>query len=399
MKIAQYRVADFLKKITKFNNKATKLGLPEVKAVLLGTELKEIKAQKPDGERYSYFIEICEYDVQGDIPKIGGWSIHSKVEHSQVPDQNFVYTNKGFEPVESLRTAKFICQHCNTLRYRSAIYLLQNNETGEQKLVGKNCLADFLPQTNILEVLSYLESLRTLSDAGDSDEDGYENAPREAYLYPVWDLVAESLVVIRKWGFTSKAKAKEQFENGDSDCPPEIAATASLLGNTNPKARAKLYSNEEIAAVADQVDVCVEWIKSQDAKTDFFYNLKLAIQQHGAPYKLFAFVCAGVNIWLRSVEEAVVKERKTDRLNEFVGTVGERRVFADVKIVREYVSEGQYGSTFITTLEMVDGQSLVWFASKRVGEVGQTVSVKATIKEHKLYNDLKQTVITRGTKI
>jgi hypothetical protein len=405
MKIAQYRVEELLKKVKTFNNKAKKLGLPEVKAELVGTELVEFSYKDDEGNKVPYFIEFSEYTITGEIPRVGGWAIHSKVEHSEVPGQNFVYTNAGFESVASLRTTEFICQHCDKIRGRASVYLLQNLESGEQKLVGKSCLKDFLPETNILEVLAYLENLHKLSDgAGLCDEDGDPidngNAPRSAWVYPVWDLIAESLIVIRKWGFTSKKKAQEQFESGESDVPPEVAATATLLGNTNPKARKELYSDEEVSEIAKsgKVEACLEWIKEQDAKSDFFYNLQLAVKQTAAPTKLYAFVAAGVSLFLRATEEKVAKQN-TNKLNEFVGTVGERRVFADVKIVREYVSEGTFGSTFITTLEMVDGQCLVWFASKRVGEVGEQLSVKATIKEHKLYNDLKQTVITRGSKI
>lgn len=405
MKIAQYRVEDLLKKIKTFNNKAKKLGLPEVKADLVGTELREFSYKDEEGNKIPYFIEFSEYNIVGEIPRVGGWAIHSKVEHSDVPGQNFVYTNAGFETVESLRTTPFICQHCNKIRGRASVYLLQNIESGEQKLVGKSCLKDFLPETNILEVLAYLENLHKLSDGGGlCDEDGEPidngNAPRSAWVYPVWTLVAESLIVIRKWGFTSKKKAQEQFESGESDVPPEVAATATLLGNTNPKARKTLYSDEEVAEIAKsgKVEACIEWIKEQDAKSDFFYNLQLAVKQDGAPTKLFAFVAAGVNLYLRATEEKVAKEI-TNKVNEFIGVIGQRIDFNGLKIVREYVSEGQYGSTFITTLEDEAGRNVVWFASKRVGEIGEVVNLKATIKDHKLYNDLKQTVITRGTKI
>src|SRR5579864_163816 len=140
MNIAQYRIEEFLKKIATFNRKAKKLGLPEVKAVQTGSHLKEIKAKNDDGSDATYFIEIGEYDIQGEIPRVGGWAIHSKIEPAGYAEGNFVYTNKGFEPREDLRTVGMKCEHCNMIRARSLVYLLQNMETGEQKLVGKSCL-------------------------------------------------------------------------------------------------------------------------------------------------------------------------------------------------------------------------------------------------------------------
>lgn len=400
MKIAQYRVEEFLKKIAMFNRKAKKLGLPEVAATKIGSEVREYKHQNDDGSVEKYYIEWFEYNVEGAIPRIGGWAIHSKIEPASMVEGNFVYTNKGFEPREDLRSTKMICEHCNLARGRSLVYLLQNMETGEQKLVGKSCLKDFLPELNITEVLGYLESLKKLDESGDMDEDSiYGNAPRDAYVYPVDMLVAESLVLIRKWGYVSKKMAREQYENSAGEAG-ELTATAMLVANTNDKARRALYPEHEIAEIfkSGKVETCIEWIKQQDGKTDFMYNLKLAVAQAVAPQKMFAFVVAGVSMWMRSVEEKVAKE-KTTKVNEFIGVVGQRQEFFDLKIVREYVSEGTFGSTFITTMEDTDGRCVVWFASKRVGEVGNTVNLKATIKDHTMYNDLKQTVITRGAHI
>jgi len=404
MKIAQYRVEEFLKKNAAFNRKAVKLGLPEVKAVKIGSELKEIKDKDDAGNHVTYYIEIEEYDIQGEIPRIGGWAIHSKVEPAIEGQGNFVYTNKGFKPVERLRTTKLICEHCNMARARSLVYLLQNMETGEQKLVGKSCLKDFLPNLNVTEVLGYLESLEKLNvPYNQYDEDGEyiegSNLPRAAWVYPVSMLVAESLILIRKYGYVSQKAAREYFEKSAGE--GELCPTSSLLANTS-RQREKLYSKEEIAEVFGdgKVDACIDWIKAQPAKTDFFYNLQLAIGQQGAPWKMFSFVAAGVNMWLRAVEGEVAKKlTKADKKNEYIGEVGQRLVFNDLIITREYVSEGQWGSTFITTLEDSEGRSLVWFASKRVGDIGAKVSIKATVKEHKQYNDLKQTVITRGAKI
>jgi hypothetical protein len=400
MKIAQYRVEEFLKKIATFNRKAVKLALPEVKAVKIGSELLEQKWKNPaDGSVETFYIEIQEFDIQGEIPRIGGWAIHSKVEPDNEGRGNFVYTRKGFDPVEKLRTTKMVCEHCNMIRARSLVYLLQNMETGEQKLVGKSCLKDFLPNLNVTEVLGYLESLDKLAapfeqrcdDDGDPIDGG--NLPRAAWLYPVDMLVAESLVLIRRDGYVSKKMAADHFE--------EITATASLLANTG-RSREKLYSQAEIAEQFDQgrVEACIEWIKAQDAKSDFFYNLQLAIGQTGAPWKMFSFVAAGVSLWQRAIEADVAKKlEKQDKKNEWVGEVGQRLVFTDLTITREYVTQGQFGSTFITTMEDAEGHTFTWFASKPVGEVGTKVSIKATIKEHKLFNDLHQTVLTRGAKI
>jgi hypothetical protein len=394
IKIAEYRVEEFLKKIATFNRKAVKLALPEVKVVKIGSELKEMKFKPVEGPEETYYIEISEYDLQGDIPRVGGWGIHSKVEPASDADGNFVYTNRGFEKVESLRTTKLVCEHCNKARARSCVYLLQNKDTGEQKLVGKSCLKDFLPELNIVEVLGYLESLEKLAAPYNHyDEEGEyvegSNLPRAAWLYPVDMLVAESLVLIRRDGYVSK---KAAYESGDT-----LVQTASLLANTG-RNRHKLYSEEEIAAVFKNEDVknCIDWIKNQSESSDFFYNLQLAISQRGAPWKMFGFVAAGVQMYLKSLEKAAEAAVKT---NEWVGTVGKREVFHGLKIVRCTATEGHYGTTYVTGLEDEAGRTFIWFASNKVGEVGEVLDLKATVKDHGEYKGTKQTVITRATKV
>jgi hypothetical protein len=386
--IAEYRVEELYARVKKFNNKATKLNLPVITLAKTAAFTKDFKARNSDGVLQEYSINYVTIEITGDIPRIGGWAIHSKVEPSGVFGQNFVYSQPGFEAVESLRTTKMICEHCNHNRARSLVYLLQKIETGEQKLVGKTCLKDFLPNIDVAALLSYLEGFRELATSN-IDEDA-ERAPREAYVYSTKELIAECLYSIRKVGFRSKKAAREMGEEGTE--------TSAWVGIADQKKREKLYPLDEMRPIFEsgEIEKVLDFIKALNPRDDFGYNLQLAVEQVYAPAKMFPFVAAGVQMYLKSLENAAEAATKT---NEYLGTVGERSVFSGLKIVRVTPIEGHYGTTFLTCFEDDAGRSLVWFASKCPGKVGEVFNLKATIKEHKDYNGTKQTVITRATEV
>jgi hypothetical protein len=386
LKIASYRVEELNAVVTKFNKKAAKWNLPQLE--VKKSEPFDVEFETEEG--FKYFIEFCEVEIIGEIPRIAGWKIHSRVEPSEIPGQNFVFTLPNFEQAPYLRTTKMVCQHCNIDRARGKVYLLQHEETGETKIVGTTCLKDFLPNVDVEKLLSYIQNYASMLAGLEEDEEGSgERAPRSAWLYETKLLIAESLVWIKKNGFVSRKAARESCE--------ELVSTDNFLANTS-REREKMYSQAEIAEAykSGEVDACVNWIETNGKEGDFWYNVRLAVKQHGTPWKLFSFVAAAVNSYIMSKTELVEKIVKN---NQYVGTVGERREFHNLTIIREVVVEGTYGNTFITSFEDAIGTSYVWFASKSVGKVGDSVNLKATVREHKEFKGVKQTVLTRGTKI
>lgn len=78
----------------------------------------------------------------------------------------------------------------------------------------------------------------------------------------------------------------------------------------------------------------------------------------------------------------------------WIGTVGDRRVFTlTIRIVVEM--EGQYGYSYLHVMHDADGNVVVYKGSNQLGKKGDTVTVKATIKEHDTRDGVKQTKISR----
>jgi hypothetical protein len=80
--------------------------------------------------------------------------------------------------------------------------------------------------------------------------------------------------------------------------------------------------------------------------------------------------------------------------SNWIGTEGERREFElDIQWVK--IFEGIYGTSYIHGLKDLGGNVVIYKGSNCLGEKGERVRIKATIKEHSERDGVKQTVIAR----
>lgn len=95
-------------------------------------------------------------------------------------------------------------------------------------------------------------------------------------------------------------------------------------------------------------------------------------------------------------------EEKASQVNAAIGTVGERREFTGEvawakDVANEYDPYG--GDKTIMGIRTAEGM-IKWFASKVIEvERGDTISFRATVKEHSIYNGEISTVIWRPAKV
>jgi len=77
-----------------------------------------------------------------------------------------------------------------------------------------------------------------------------------------------------------------------------------------------------------------------------------------------------------------------------IGTVGERRDFdLTIKFMTDF--ETQFGTTFVHICEDADANVVVYKGSKRIGDKGAQIKIKATIKAHDYRDGVAQTIISR----
>jgi hypothetical protein len=81
-------------------------------------------------------------------------------------------------------------------------------------------------------------------------------------------------------------------------------------------------------------------------------------------------------------------------ISKHLGSVGERRNFElDIQWVKAF--EGMYGTSYMHGMKDLGGNVVIYKGSNKLGEKGDRVMIKASIKEHGEREGVKQTVIAR----
>lgn len=92
----------------------------------------------------------------------------------------------------------------------------------------------------------------------------------------------------------------------------------------------------------------------------------------------------------RAVESLIYDEG----ISEYIGSIGERiEVTVTVTAAREL--DGYYGRSTMHTMEDEDGNVYVWTTGAKNWTVGSIKTIKGTIKDHKTFRNVKQTILTR----
>jgi hypothetical protein len=98
---------------------------------------------------------------------------------------------------------------------------------------------------------------------------------------------------------------------------------------------------------------------------------------------------------VRRVVESLTYEPST---SEFQGAIGDR-VEIDLTIDKTVRLNGYYGPSTMHIMSDADGNVYVWTTASKSWAEGSVKRVRGTIKDHKEYKNIKQTVLTRCTEV
>ena len=132
---------------------------------------------------------------------------------------------------------------------------------------------------------------------------------------------------------------------------------------------------------------------------DFFTKMRESVNEwggltEGQTNAVLAMIARGE---ARVAERAKAREeaRQADAdKSGWIGAVGERRVF-DLTIRMVFEMSGMYGTSYLHVMHDADGNVVIYKGTNRLGDKGDAVSVKATIKDHDSRDGVKQTKISR----
>ena len=84
--------------------------------------------------------------------------------------------------------------------------------------------------------------------------------------------------------------------------------------------------------------------------------------------------------------------------SEYVGAIGQR-LELNLTVTNAIELDGNYGRSTMHIMEDDDGNIFVWSTSAKTLAEGSTFHCKGTVKDHRVYRNNKQTVLTRCTEV
>lgn len=348
---------------------------------------------------------FVDYTLEGVAPFVAGWQVVAKIDCSEAsPIIHAVDDKVSEEQLLSWRRGDVTaCDHCGHNRARHDVYVIRH-ENGEHMQVGSTCLKDFIPK----DIATLASKATTLLELVQSWDEGYSGGSSIPSSWSTEQYLATCLVICDiEGGFLSRSKAR-----GGTTLPTSDLAHMLLVNvasrNVEPNGKLKNFPefrvDEADAAISDKLDEARELragLLGMDARSNFEFNLVAALEREFITRKEMGLVAAAIPAARiraeREVEAVEQGEEMVQIVSEWVGEPKQRREF-DVTLDFRTSFEGYYGLTTIMKFVTEDGNILTWFTSSPADlDVGDTVRIKATIKDHDTYEGEKQTKVNRVT--
>lgn len=354
---------EFLKaRIAELNKKAAKYKVPPLEIVVVKEEMT--KVIHPDIKKMQMSQPIImpldpgllkdpntwvlakQYtlSIKGEPPHVEGYEFIARMEHT--PEGNFIYTSPHSSvpnlPAE-FKTVNQHCDVCHTNRDRNDTFVVKmekddptrfpDKKAGDLIVVGRNCLARFLPGISVSGLIAYTNMIEAtqfdVKEAKEMDEfDGMGGGGGGKYYEPAENLLFWLAATYLHTGrYMSKSQANKNAEAGMNG--PLIESTISralsemrpnlmgLKGQDPRKVYPIYFKVQEDTAFKEKVEaLCQEfeaWFPTKDwekmaaekpDKADFIHNMALVGKQDYLKSQYFGFFSALFQFFLRDKKGA-----------------------------------------------------------------------------------------------
>ncbi|NJQ08153.1 hypothetical protein HCN56_21865 [Streptomyces lonarensis] len=339
----------------------------------------------PIGQRPTVTVTIS-----GDIPRHQGWTVIARLDHDAEGETiTSLFPGLPEEDAQAARQHRAIenfCHGCAVARHRTATYLARH-ENGQMKQLGTTCVE---PYTGL--PIKGLEALWRFGTLKDSDWDGDEGGIPADLRIPVAEVLRVTAAIVKLEGrFYSRS---EQWK----DTLPTADGVEAYFFDRKATPEWKGAIDGEPDARTTAAAVRAWAIEGHGSLSDYRHKVgQLAKGETVNPRHLPTLVSA-IAGWYRDQEKEATERAAQNSKPQ--GTVGERiTTTATVTTVIEL--EGRtYGyhtqRRRLVKFQDPSGNVFVWFSSAAdVPGNGDEVELTGTVKDHSIYGETAQTVLTR----
>lgn len=286
------------------------------------------------------------------------------------------------------------CDHCHHARSRKHVMLVQHTTTGEIRHVGSTCLKDFLgwkTRPVLIWEDEITEQLERLSFGGPG-------------AWSMRDVMVLAFAVTKVMGWASKAMCE-----GREDLIPTSTWVRALL-NRESKAREVQDEVRDVMADAQaQADAARELLLQHTANATYGYlaNLGALLRSDMVEAKHLALAVSSVAAYHHAVstqaerearQQAAEQRRELAQASQWLGEVGEKITIAGTITTKTFIAgDWNRSSSWLIVVQTAAGIAKTFTAARWADdvEVGDHVSLTGKVKSLDVYQEARQTLMTR----
>ena len=143
----------------------------------------------------------------------------------------------------------------------------------------------------------------------------------------------------------------------------------------------------------EDLELVTETFSAKTVREDYEDHLMSVINQGYVFFRnmgLVASICAAADRIRRDLAQA---EARRNEVSEWFGEVGQRGSFV-LRVVHTQALDSRFGITYLHIFVDGVGRKSKWFSTGKCLERG-TYEIKATVKKHEVYQERKETLLTR----
>jgi len=384
-------------------------------------EVERIKEERKRGAHLEP-VRVYVYDLaEAELLRKGDYTVLGKVEilaaGNIITSFSDEYTiNPRFRHTDGR------CEHCGTLRDRKNLFIIRNNETGEEFQVGSSCLRFYSFGRTSEAIQRYYEQLCKIILLGEygktyiRDDDCFFGKWRT--MYDPFDIIKYSLGLTRILGYK---KADSMIPTKDL---VKIIMDCHLGGGYGArKIEIKindLYKNDVITEdqirdfekipdeeVQQIIDYFVNEYERTENASDFLHNAYTLIQSRCVEADKIGFLACLPYCYDRAMSREKERSIKAEKAaqSEHFGEIKKRytinaKEITEIELVAKWDVEYGYSTDIMCLFKIVyQNHILIWKTKNYIDmqDVENNDKFVFTIKEHGEYKGVKQTIVTRCT--
>lgn len=324
-------------------------------------------------------MEVFTIEVEGNTPKIEGYALIGMAEFVGLPKPILT----AFSENDNNELTKIVdchCDHCHTNRNRNSVFLIKDTKDQSLQQVGKSCLKDFFPKDVFGQVSSFTSIINVFTEIDQlMDAPNYGN-PKYIFI-PVDLIIAYALVIIKQTGYVS---SKQENEN---NIPTSHLIKGIIAGDIKMN-----VTDEDINKAKQLLSDNKELLNNhfENNNTVFNYNVKNFLETGYVTTNNIGYIAYLPVLISKLTSESTKKE------SSYLGNIKDKLTLT-CTLVKHAGFETMYGYTNLYIFEDDNGNVLSWFNTGKTidADLNTQVRLTGTVKQHNLYNGVKQTVLTR----